>query len=118
MIRRQAVSIGELERRGAIMEIQDGNHGDKHPVASDYVSDGVPFLMASDIRDGVVDLTPCKFISREQADSLRIGFARSGDVLLTHKGTVGSVAILPEVEDYVMLTPQVTYYRVNPHKLS
>jgi type I restriction enzyme S subunit len=118
MIRRQAVSIGELERRGAITEIQDGNHGDKHPVASDYVSDGVPFLMASDIRDGVVDLKTCKFISREQSDSLRIGFARSGDVLLTHKGTVGNVAILPEIEDYVMLTPQVTYYRVNPQKLS
>jgi type I restriction enzyme S subunit len=117
-MRHPSVSIGELERQGAIIEIQDGNHGEKHPVSSDYVVTGIPFLMASDIRDGMVDLETCKFITREQSDSLRIGFARGGDVLLTHKGTVGNVAVLPEVEDYVMLTPQVTYYRVDSQKLS
>ncbi len=118
MTRVRLLSIGELERRGAILAIQDGNHGEKHPVEKDYVEQGIPFLMASDIKDGSVDLVNCKFISKEQADSLRIGFARRGDVLLTHKGTVGSVAILPEVENYVMLTPQVTYYRVNDQMLS
>lgn len=46
-----------------------------------------------------------------------MGFAKSGDVLLTHKGSVGNSAIVPEVEDYVMLSPQVTYYRVNPEKI-
>jgi type I restriction enzyme S subunit len=56
-------------------------------------------------------------LRKEQAYSLRIGFARTGDVLLTHKGTVGNVAIVPQVDDYVMLTPQVTYYRVNERQL-
>ena len=43
-----------------------------------------------------------------------------GDVLLTHKGSVGFVAIVPKLSsDYIMLTPQVTYYRiVNKQKLS
>ena len=117
MMPRTQITIGELERRGAIVKIQDGNHGEKHPVAADYVPTGIPFLMARDIKD-VVDLIGCKFITRRHADSLRIGFARSGDVLLTHKGTVGSVAVMPHIEDYAMLTPQVTYYRVDDNQLS
>jgi len=40
------------------------------------------------------------------------GFAREGDVLISHKATIGVTAIVPPVEHYVMLTPQVTYYRV------
>ena len=41
------------------------------------------------------------------------GFAKEGDVLITHKGTVGEVAIIGANEyPYLMLTPQVTYYRV------
>lgn len=39
------------------------------------------------------------------------GFAKSGDVLLTHKGTIGRTAILECDCEYVVLTPQVTYYR-------
>ncbi len=113
----QLYSIGELEKRGVIMEIQDGNHGEKHPVSDDYVESGIPFIMAKDIRNGILDLKGCKYLKKEQADLLRIGFAKPGDVLLTHKGTVGNVAIVPHVENYVMLTPQVTYYRLNLKKM-
>jgi type I restriction enzyme S subunit len=93
--------------------IQDGNHGELHPVAVEYVDDGIPFLMANNIRNGIVDLSNCKKISHIRAESLRIGFAKSGDMLLTHKGTVGEVGFVPQDirEPYWMLTPQVTYYR-------
>src|SRR6266705_1997952 len=33
------------------------------------------------------------------------------------KELIADKAIVPEVPDYVMLTPQVTYYRTNPNKL-
>jgi type I restriction enzyme, S subunit len=105
-------SIGELEKEGVISEIQDGNHGEKHPKSSDYVTSGVPFIMARDIENNRLDLTNCSFLPRSLADSLRIGFAHPGDVLLTHKATMGRVAIVPEGHEYVMLTPQVTYYRI------
>ncbi len=90
----------------------DGNHGDIHPKKADFVDVGVPFVMASDINEGAVDTQHCNFISRIQADSLRKGFAKDGDVLLSHKATIGRSAILSTELDYVMLTPQVTYYRV------
>jgi type I restriction enzyme S subunit len=46
------------------------------------------------------------------ADSLRVGFAKDGDVLISHKGTIGRSAIVSTEDDYIMLTPQVTSYRV------
>lgn len=105
--------ISALIEEGVIAPPQDGNHGEKHPKASDYVSEGVPFVMASDLRGGEVDLVGCSKIPEALARTLRIGFAQSGDVLLSHKGTVGEVARLGELAtDFVMLTPQVTYYRV------
>jgi type I restriction enzyme S subunit len=109
--------IRDLIADDAILEVQDGNHGEKHPTSADYVEEGIPFLMARDFQDGRVDLQGACKIPKSLGDSLRIGFARAGDVLLTHKGTVGLVAIVPNVSDYVMLTPQVTYYRANPKKL-
>ena len=108
--------VGDLEDEGVIEDVQDGNHGERHPKSSDYVATGVPFVMAKDIINNRLNLSGCSFISREQADSLRIGFARPGDVLLTHKATMGRVAIVPEGYDYVMLTPQVTYYRIKDRK--
>jgi type I restriction enzyme, S subunit len=92
---------------------KDGNHGSIHPKSSDYVKTGIPFIMASDLKNGKIDFSKCAYLKKEQADSLQKGFAKSGDVLLTHKGTVGEVALLGELEyPYIMLTPQVTYYRI------
>lgn len=105
--------IGALIEDGLIAPPQDGNHGEKHPKASDYVPEGVPFVMASDLKGGEVDFANCSKIPEVLARTLRIGFAKAGDILLSHKGTVGEVARLGELAtDFVMLTPQVTYYRV------
>jgi type I restriction enzyme, S subunit len=105
-------TIRNLVRAGDL-KIQDGNHGELHPIAAEYVDKGIPFLMANNVRGGKVDLTGCNFITIQRAERLRIGFATPKDILLTHKGTVGEVAIVPdEIEEpFWMLTPQVTYYR-------
>jgi type I restriction enzyme S subunit len=73
--------------------------------------------MASDLNGGLINIQGCHFISKEQADNLQKGFAKEGDVLLSHKGTVGEVAIVRNIKTpYLMLTPQVTYYRVKDRK--
>ncbi|MBD2047287.1 restriction endonuclease subunit S [Coleofasciculus sp. FACHB-64] len=106
--------------RSEYLEIQDGNHGEMHPRAEDYVEMGIPFVMANNIRNGKIDLEGCKYISEQQSKSLRIGFSESGDVLLTHKGTIGETAIVPEIIkfEFIMLTPQVTYYRLKKHEIN
>ena len=105
-------SVGELVADGVLFKPFDGNHGEIHPKKSDYTESGVPFVMARDLQEGLVDTAHCIFISRKLADSLRVGFATDGDVLISHKGTIGRSAIASTEADYIMLTPQVTGYRV------
>lgn len=106
-------TIQELVNSRIILKPIDGNHGEIHPKSSDYVDTGIPFIMANDIRNNVVDIEAAKRIPKNQADKLQKGFSLEGDVLLTHKASVGFVAIVPALAtDYIMLTPQVTYYRI------
>lgn len=105
-------TVQELINLGMIEEPLDGNHGSRHPKTSDYVDSGVPFIMANNIVNGDVDFVNCVFITEAQAKSLRKGFAKSGDVLLTHKATIGRTAIVSDKYDMIILTPQVTYYRI------
>ena len=59
------VAFKELLSKEIILEIQDGNHGSAHPKSSDYVSSGVPFIMANNLVNGTVDIRNCKFIPKE-----------------------------------------------------
>lgn len=106
-------TVEELVDMGVLRRPMDGNHGSIHPKTSDFVQSGIPFVMASDLREGRVDLLSCAHITEEQARSLRKGFAKQGDVLLSHKATIGRTAIV-QVNEYpfIMLTPQITYYRI------
>ncbi|MBE0576860.1 MAG: restriction endonuclease subunit S [Desulfuromonadales bacterium] len=110
-------TVGQLVHDGVLEKPLDGNHGNIHPKSGDFVSFGIPFVMANNIRGGRVDLNSCSFIRKEQADSLQKGFSIPGDVLLTHKATIGNTAVVDEIPfEYIMLTPQVTYYRVSDLK--
>ncbi|MBU2655734.1 restriction endonuclease subunit S [Acidomonas methanolica] len=106
-------TVIDLVNANIIAPPMDGNHGEAHPKSEDYVSDGIPFIMASDLVSGHVDFQKCKFIQKNIADTLRKGFAYPDDVLLSHKATIGRIAIVQKNPyPYVMLTPQVTFYRV------
>ncbi|MDH8676733.1 restriction endonuclease subunit S [Fusibacter bizertensis] len=107
------IEINELIKMGIIEGVLDGNHGAIHPTSADYVDKGIPFIMANNLGSGKVDLENCKFITVDLSKTLMKGFAKTGDVLLTHKGTIGETAIVPEVNPYIVLTPQVTYYRIS-----
>ena len=105
-------TVQQLIDMGMIEPPMDGNHGAIHPKASDYVSNGIPFIMANDLVNGRINYHSCAFITETQAATLRKGFAKPGDVLLTHKATIGRTAIVSNEYDTIILTPQVTYYRV------
>ena len=105
-------TVQELIDADMLEAPMDGNHGGIHPKSSDYVDVGVPFIMANDLTQGRVDYKNCAFITENQAKTLRKGFARPGDVLLTHKATIGRTAIVSNEYETIILTPQVTYYRV------
>ena len=105
-------TVQELIDLGMLEAPMDGNHGNLHPKVSDYVLEGIPFIMANDLVNGKVDYKKCAHITEAQARQLKKGFAHPGDVLLTHKATIGRTALVGNEYDTIVLTPQITYYRV------
>lgn len=111
-------TVRDLIVKGIVLEIQDGNHGERHPKVEDFVPDGIPFIAANCLNDGRLNLTTCDFLPPRWLKELRIGFAKADDVLLSHKGTIGLTAIVPNRNEVVILSPQVTYYRTDVDKLN
>ena len=89
-------TVQELVDLQIIEKPLDGNHGSIHPTSKDYVEDGIPFIMASDLSNGLVNFSSCKFITEKQANTLRKGFSIAGDILLSHKATIGRTATVQE----------------------
>ena len=105
-------TVQELVDMNMLEKPMDGNHGNKHPKNSDYVNQGVPFIMVSDIVNGKIDYNKCKFISKNQRNKLDKGFSKPGDILLSHKATIGVTTIVDNSYPEIVITPQLTYYRV------
>lgn len=107
------LSAGDALSNELFYEIQDGNHGELHPKVADFSESGVPFVMANCLVNGELDVEKAYKLDECWLDKLRIGFSKSGDVLLSHKGTIGATAVVPDKLDVAVLSPQVTYYRVS-----
>ena len=110
----ERVQLAELLARQWITSHLDGNHGSDYPRKEEFVSEGVPYIAASAIRNGTVDFAEAKYLSRQRAASIRKGLAKDRDVLFAHNATVGPVAILSTTEDVVILGTSLTYYRCDP----
>jgi type I restriction enzyme S subunit len=109
-------SIARLLHLGAILDLKDGNHGANHPKVSEFTDEGLPFITAAQVSDeGIIDYAGAYKLSGAPLERLRVGFAKSGDVIYTHKGSVGRVAICSQK---CVLSPQTTYYRLNPEVFS
>ncbi len=110
-------TVGDCIQENLIYSLQDGNHGEAHPKSAEFTKSGIPFIAASDISSGKINYDTCNYLTAERASALRIGFGKENDVLLSHKGSIGFSAIVGNEYDFLMLTPQVTYYRLNPNFL-
>lgn len=94
-----------------LLRIEDGNHGEYRPRPHEFVEDGVAFIRAADMTSGVVDFQGAGRISSVARARIRKGIGQSGDVLLSHKGTVGRVAVVPMDAPEFVCSPQTTFWR-------
>lgn len=107
-------SAAELLRCGALVDLKDGNHGANHPRVTDFTDTGLPFITAAQVNGFRIDYEGAYKLSGGPLDRIQVGFAKAGDVIYTHKGSVGRVAI---TDRDCVLTPQTTYYRVSAELL-
>lgn len=109
-------SAAKLLKKGLFIDLKDGNHGANHPKTSEFTAEGLPFITAANVSNsGVIDYLNAPKVSGKVLEKLRVGFAEPDDVIFTHKGTVGRVALNSQK---CVLTPQTTYYRLNQSAIS
>jgi type I restriction enzyme S subunit len=106
-------TIQNLYDLNVIIDYADGNHGSLYPRSSEFGDSGVTFVTARDIGKGRVSWSTCAKLNETRASQLPKGWARGGDVLLTHNATVGRVARVEADVDRFLLGTSVTFYRLN-----
>ena len=78
------------------VEISDGNYGEMYPTAEQFVKEGVPFIRANNLRDATVRWDDMRFITPELHKVLRSGHLELSDILVTTRGEIGLVSLVPE----------------------
>jgi len=61
-----------------------------------FVDEGVPVLNGDNISGHLLSEKAFRYVDEEKAYELRNSIARSGDIVITHRGTLGQVALIPE----------------------
>lgn len=85
-----------------------------------FVSEGVPVINGQHLRGSRVDDRPgFNFITPEHAEKLRNANVQRGDIVFTHRGTIGQVAYIPQSSAYqrYVISQSQCYVRPDPTKL-
>jgi type I restriction enzyme, S subunit len=107
----QDLAVRQLETAGILL-VQDGNHGEYRPRREELVADGTPHIRAADIgENGAIDFGGAQRINNVALGRIKKGVGARGDVLLTHKGTVGRLARVPADAPHFVCSPQTTFWR-------
>ena len=106
----QTATVLELQRDGVLL-VEDGNHGEYRPRPDEFVDAGVAFIRAADMDTGRVLFESAARINKRARDKITKGIGAPGDVLLSHKGTVGKVALVADDAPPFVCSPQTTFWR-------
>jgi type I restriction enzyme S subunit len=75
---------------------EDVTVGHVGPMASEYVTDGIPFLRSLNVEPLRVNDSDLKFISPEFHSRLKKSSLRPGDVVIVRTGKPGACAVIPD----------------------
>jgi type I restriction enzyme S subunit len=103
-------TVEELQAAG-ILVVEDGNHGEYRPRRDEFVATGTAFIRAADMSDGRVNFASCERINDVALARIRKGIGQPNDILLSHKGTVGKLALVPDDAPPFVCSPQTTFWR-------
>lgn len=65
-----------------------------------FVDSGIPVLNGSNLTDVAMNDDAFRYVTKEKADSLGRANARRGDVVVTHRGTLGQISFIPKDSMY------------------
>ena len=103
-------SVLELQNEGTLL-VADGNHGEYRPRSDEFGQGEYAFIRAADMDDGRVLFDSAQRINDQALARIRKGVGQGGDVLFSHKGTVGKLALVPLDAPPFVCSPQTTFWR-------
>ena len=84
-----------IKIKDLISEISMGPFGSNIKVEC-FVDDGIPVLNGSNLDGFVLKEDSFRYVTEQKADSLGRANAHRGDVVITHRGTLGQIVFIPQ----------------------
>ncbi len=100
-------TLGALANAGVLV-IGDGYRTKQ----SELAREGFRIIRVADVKGGRISFDSPDFVGDGYANQIGAKIAAAGDVLLTTKGTVGRVAIVPPGVPRAVYSPQLCWFRV------
>ncbi|MDO4976677.1 MAG: restriction endonuclease subunit S [Eubacteriales bacterium] len=77
-----------------------------------YVESGIPILNGSNLIGYVLNEDSFGYLTEEKADSLKKANAYRGDVVITHRGTLGQAIFIPQDSKYERYVISQSQFRI------
>lgn len=94
-----------------ISEISMGPFGSNIKVEC-FVDSGIPVLNGSNLTGYALNEASFRYVTEEKADSLRKANAYRGDIVITHRGTLGQIVFIPMDSKYDRYVISQSQFRV------
>jgi type I restriction enzyme S subunit len=94
-----------------ISEISMGPFGSNIKVEC-FVDEGIPVLNGSNLDGFVLKENSFRYVTEEKADSLGKANAHRGDIVITHRGTLGQIVFIPQDSLYDRYVISQSQFRV------
>ena len=108
----------EVKRLGDVCEVGDGNYSSKYPKASEFIEKGIPFLTATNLKNGTIVPDGMRFISEHLHKSLKKGHVIKDDLVIVVRGSsTGNNSKIPKNYEGANLNSQLAFLRVKDTKL-
>jgi len=97
--------------------IADGNYSAKYPKSDEFISSGVPFIRANNFKNNTIVDDGLYYISQKKHSVLKKGHLKTGDVLITTRGNIGTIAIVPKKFNDANINAQIVLLRTTDPSL-
>ena len=107
------IRLGDISRKIAM-----GPFGSNIKVST-FVSEGVPIISGNHLRSIFLEEPSYNFITEEHAQKLKNSIVYPRDIIFTHAGNIGQVAMIPDGSDYpyYMISQRQFYMRCDETKV-
>ena len=106
------VKLGDIE-----CFISDGNYSSKYPRNDEFVKEGIPFIRCNNFKNNTITKEDMYYITKEKHLVLLKGHVKEGDILITTRGSLGQIAIVPKEYEDANINAQIVLLRVNKEKV-